>query len=71
MANIVLNTIGVLGFILWVIFNVVVAITYTTKQMVEDFVYNQCMVGKFLAFIYFIPAWIIKLFKFAIVKVVK
>ena len=67
----ILNVLSGIGLVLWVVFNALVAITHSTKQMLESFVYEQCMVGKVLAFIYFLPAWILKGFKFAVNKIIK
>lgn len=67
----VLNVLGCIGFGLWVFFNTLVAITHSKEQMLESFVYEQHMVGKILAFIYFIPAWLLKGFKTAVNKVIK
>jgi hypothetical protein len=48
-----------------------VAIIYTTKEMKEDFIDDQKLIGKICACMFYAIAWGLKGFRFVISKVIK
>ena len=58
-----LKIISIIALSLWVISNLYVAVTETAEEMREDFVENQCLVGKVCANIFYAPAWVLKVLK--------
>lgn len=58
-----LKIISIIALSLWVISNLYVAVTETAEKMREDFVKNQCLVGKICANIFYAPAWVLKMLK--------
>lgn len=66
-----LNVVLVALLIIYVIFNFITAYLYTAKQMKENFIEEQCVVGCFFANIFYAPAWILKAIRFVVVTAVR
>lgn len=58
-----LKIISIIALSLWAISNLYVAVTETEEEMRDDFVTNQCLVGKVCANIFYAPAWVLKVLK--------
>jgi hypothetical protein len=56
---------------LYAAFNFVTAKLMNAKEMKEDFIDGQCIVGKIAANIFYLPAWVLKGLKFTIDILVK
>jgi len=57
--------------ILYVAVNVWTAVSYDPRQMRERYVSGQCTVGLISAAIFYAPAWFLKVFKKAVVRIIK
>lgn len=58
-----LKIISIIALSLWVISNLYVAVTETAEEMREDYVKNQCLIGKVCTNIFYAPAWVLKVLK--------
>ena len=58
--SIVWTIIGLVVALVWVVINVFTTKAMSAKQMHEEFVAGQCLVGKICANIFYAPAWISK-----------
>lgn len=57
--------------VLYLAVNLWTTASYTPAEMRERYVDGQCNVGKFSAAVFYAPAWFLKLFKSAVVRLVK
>lgn len=56
---------------LYVAINIVTAKVMTVKEMKEEFIIGQCLIGKIVANIFYAPAWLLKALKVIIWFMVK
>ena len=56
---------------LYISVNIVTAKEMSAKEMKDDFIDNQCLVGKIAANIFYAPAWLLKALKVIIWFMVK
>lgn len=57
--------------VLYLAVNIWTTASYNPKEMRERYVEGQCNVGKISAAIFYAPAWFLKLFKGAVVRLIK
>ena len=61
----------IIVLIIYVAFNLYVSKVYSIRQMRENFVDGQCVVGKVFANLFYAPAWILKVFRALVVMLIK
>lgn len=65
------NTIGIVAAIIYFAFNILTAKVLSTREMKREFIDGQCFIGKFFANIFYLPAWVLKATRFAVVFLIK
>ena len=51
--------------------NIITAKFYSAKEMHDDFISGQCLVGKIAANIFYAPAWFLKGLRFIVILSIK
>lgn len=51
--------------------NIGVTKTMSAKEMYAEFVDGQCVIGKYCANIFYLPAWILKFLRIMVIKFIK
>lgn len=67
----ILEVLGIIAIVLYVGFNLFTAKTHTAKEMRNEFISGQCLVGVVCANIFYAPAWVLKLLRSIVVATVK
>lgn len=67
----ILEVLGILTIVLYIGFNLITAKTHSAREMRDEFVSGQCLVGAILANIFYAPAWVLKLLRSVVVATVK
>lgn len=62
---------GLVFFVWCVVFNVYTIRVKSAKEMYEEFVAGQCLVGKIFANIFYAPAWFFKGLRFVVIATIK
>ena len=52
-------------------FNFLTAKLMSAKEMKNEFIDGQCVVGRVFANIFYLPAWVLKAIRFVVVSLVK
>ena len=60
----------VISFI-YIAFNAFTAKMMTAREMKKEFIDGQCQVGRILANIFYLPAWLLKGIRFVVVAAIK
>ena len=58
-------------FIFYLLCNIVITKTMSAKEMYAEFVDGQCVIGKYCANIFYLPAWMLKFLRIMITKIIK
>ena len=61
----------IIVLIIYAAFNLYVSKVYSMRQMKENFVDGQCVVGKVFTNMFYAPAWILKVFRALVVILIK
>lgn len=61
----------IIALIIYAAFNLYVSKVYSMRQMKENFVDGQCVVGKVFTNMFYAPAWILKVFRALVVMLIK
>lgn len=61
----------IIVLIIYAAFNLYVSKVYSMRQMKENFVDGQCVVGKVFTNMFYAPAWILKVFRALVVMLIK
>ena len=69
--NIVWVIIGIFAVLVWIAANAFATKFMTAKQMCDDFINGQCLVGKICANAFYAPAWVLKGFRFLVLCTIK
>lgn len=69
--NIVWIILGVILVLIWAASNIFVIKWKSAKQMRDEFVNGQCMVGKIFANAFYAPAWFFKGLRFVVLCAIK
>ena len=69
--NIILIIITVVCSIAFVASNIYVTKVMSAKEMREEFVEGQCLVGKLFANVFYAPAWIFKGIRLVVLATIK
>lgn len=69
--NIVWVILGIFIAVVWAATNIFTIKMMSAKQMHEEFVAGQCLVGKICANIFYAPAWFFKGLRFVVLCAIK
>lgn len=69
--NIVWIILGIFVAVVWAATNIFTIKMMSAKQMREEFVAGQCLVGKICANIFYAPAWFFKGLRFVVLCAIK
>lgn len=69
--SIFLTIIGIASALIWISANIYTAKKSNAKEMHQEFVNGQCLVGKIFTNIFYSLAWILKLIKCIVVMTIK
>ena len=61
----------IIALIIYAAFNLYVSKVYSMRQMKENFVDGQCVVGKVFTNMFYAPAWILKVFRALVLMLIK
>lgn len=61
----------VIAIILYMAVNFITAKRWNAREMKCDFIDGQCLVGKILTNIFYLPAWVLKGVRFAVLVLIK
>lgn len=64
------SIIGVVLAIIYFSYNVLIAKLMSAKRMKQEFIDNQCSVGKILVNIFYAPAWLLKGLKAVVIAAI-
>lgn len=69
--SIFLTILGIVSVVVWVFANLYTAKMYNAKEMRQEFINGQCLVGKIFANIFYAPAWLFKVVRLVVVATIK
>ena len=69
--NIVWIILGIFAVLVWAAINICTIKMMSAKQMRDEFIEGQCLVGKICANIFYAPAWFFKGLRFVVLVAIK
>lgn len=69
--SIVWIILGIFVAVIWAATNIFIIKMMSAKQMYEEFIAGQCLVGKICANIFYAPAWFFKGLRFVVLCAIK
>ena len=69
--SIIWTILGIIAALMWAATNIFVTKMMSAKQMREEFIAGQCLVGKICANAFYAPAWFFKGLRFVVVCAIK
>ena len=69
--NIVWIILGIFAVLVWAAINIFTIKMMSAKQMRDEFIEGQCLVGKICANIFYAPAWFFKGLRFVVLCAIK
>lgn len=65
-----LNVLRWVIFGAYLIFNFATAMLYNVDEMKRNFIKGQCLIGMIFANIFYVPAWFLKAFRYAVLNII-